>query len=75
MSNKLRFDEILPKLSEATLTALADEFGFTHMTPVQATTIPLFLRNKDVCVEATTGTVSDACHEDTVVVIVSLMLW
>jgi ATP-dependent RNA helicase DDX55/SPB4 len=25
------------------------------MTPVQATTIPLFLQNKDVCVEATTG--------------------
>ena len=30
-------------------------FGFTYMTPVQAATIPLFLKDKDVCVEATTG--------------------
>jgi len=29
--------------------------GFTEMTPVQASTIPLFLRNKDVVVEAVTG--------------------
>ena len=29
--------------------------GFTDMTPVQASTIPLFLRNKDVVVEAVTG--------------------
>jgi ATP-dependent RNA helicase DDX55/SPB4 len=29
--------------------------GFTDMTPVQASTIPLFLKNKDVVVEAVTG--------------------
>src|ERR1700694_520416 len=29
--------------------------GFVDMTPVQASTIPLFLRNKDVVVEAVTG--------------------
>jgi ATP-dependent RNA helicase DDX55/SPB4 len=29
--------------------------GFTEMTPVQASTIPLFLQNKDVVVEAVTG--------------------
>jgi superfamily II DNA/RNA helicase len=29
--------------------------GFSEMTPVQASTIPLFLKNKDVVVEAVTG--------------------
>jgi len=29
--------------------------GHTQMTPVQASTIPLFLQNKDVVVEAITG--------------------
>jgi superfamily II DNA/RNA helicase len=29
--------------------------GHTHMTPVQASTIPLFIQNKDVVVEAVTG--------------------
>jgi len=29
--------------------------GFTEMTPVQASTIPHFLKNKDVVVEAVTG--------------------
>ncbi|KAI0372859.1 DEAD-domain-containing protein [Pilatotrama ljubarskyi] len=29
--------------------------GHTHMTPVQASTIPLFMRHKDVVVEAVTG--------------------
>jgi len=29
--------------------------GFTEMTPVQASTIPLLLKNKDVVVEAVTG--------------------
>ncbi|KAK8762027.1 hypothetical protein V5799_026707 [Amblyomma americanum] len=31
------------------------ELKFEKMTPVQATTIPLFLSNKDVAVEAVTG--------------------
>jgi len=29
--------------------------GHTHMTPVQASTIPLFMHHKDVVVEAVTG--------------------
>ena len=32
-----------------------DELAFETMTPVQASTIPLFLKNKDVVVEAVTG--------------------
>lgn len=51
----LKFDAIEPKLSAKTLEAVSSQFGFTRMTPVQTTTIPLFLHNKDVCVEATTG--------------------
>lgn len=29
--------------------------GYTRMTPVQASTIPLFMKHKDVVVEAVTG--------------------
>jgi superfamily II DNA/RNA helicase len=29
--------------------------GYTEMTPVQASTIPLFMKHKDVVVEAVTG--------------------
>lgn len=29
--------------------------GHSHMTPVQAATIPLFMQHKDVVVEAVTG--------------------
>lgn len=29
--------------------------GFSQMTPVQASTIPLFMKHKDVVVEAVTG--------------------
>lgn len=32
-----------------------EQFGFTDMTPVQASAIPLFAGNKDVIVEAVTG--------------------
>lgn len=35
--------------------AVVDSLGFTQMTPVQASTIPLFLSKKDVVVEALTG--------------------
>eukprot|EP00624_Nannochloropsis_granulata_P007268 evm.model.NODE_7030_length_20383_cov_42.581219.5 len=43
-----------PALHASTLAAI-DALGFTQMTPVQASTVPLFLTNKDVCVEAVTG--------------------
>ncbi|KXS16263.1 DEAD-domain-containing protein [Gonapodya prolifera JEL478] len=41
-------------LSQPVLETLA-LLGFTQMTPVQAATIPLFLKRKDVIVEAVTG--------------------
>ncbi|KAK6343299.1 ATP-dependent rRNA helicase spb4 [Orbilia blumenaviensis] len=44
----------LTTLSPWLLDAVAT-MGFTKMTPVQASTIPLFLGNKDVVVEAVTG--------------------
>ncbi|KAH8803119.1 ATP-dependent rRNA helicase spb4 [Xylogone sp. PMI_703] len=48
------WDTINPPLSETTLTALK-AMGFERMTPVQASCIPLFMGNKDVVVEAVTG--------------------
>lgn len=48
------FLSIKPNLSEGILSALS-AYKFTVMTPVQAAVIPLFLRNKDVCVQAVTG--------------------
>lgn len=40
-----------PKLSETTLQVL-NNMGFDEMTPVQNATLPLFLKNTDVVVEA-----------------------
>lgn len=34
---------------------VANSMGYTQMTPVQASTIPLFMQHKDVVVEAVTG--------------------
>ena len=48
------FDSIEPPLSPGILAALS-HYKFTHMTPVQAAVMPLFLKNKDVCVQAVTG--------------------
>ncbi|KAF8449871.1 P-loop containing nucleoside triphosphate hydrolase protein [Terfezia claveryi] len=45
---------IKPSLSPWLLDAVTS-LGFTKMTPVQASTMPLFLGNKDVVVEAVTG--------------------
>ncbi|KAG5175672.1 P-loop containing nucleoside triphosphate hydrolase protein, partial [Tribonema minus] len=50
----MTFAECKPALSPEVLSGIA-ALGFNQMTPVQAATIPLFLRNKDVCVEAVTG--------------------
>lgn len=50
----VEFTSLQPSLSSGVLKAV-ESFGFTCPTPVQASTIPLFLKNKDVCVEATTG--------------------
>jgi hypothetical protein len=48
------WDTLTPPLSEWSLDAVAS-MGFTRMTPVQASAIPLFMQHKDVVVEAVTG--------------------
>ncbi|KAL7273699.1 ATP-dependent rRNA helicase spb4 [Rhizina undulata] len=48
------WESVKPALSPWILDAISS-FGFSKMTPVQASTIPLFLGNKDVVVEAVTG--------------------
>ncbi|KAH8670444.1 ATP-dependent rRNA helicase spb4 [Tricladium varicosporioides] len=48
------WDALTPPLAEWILDAIA-AMGFAKMTPVQASTIPLFMGNKDVVVEAVTG--------------------
>eukprot|EP00164_Ancoracysta_twista_P012085 GFYU01018859.1.p1 GENE.GFYU01018859.1~~GFYU01018859.1.p1 ORF type:complete len:704 (+),score=203.94 GFYU01018859.1:145-2256(+) len=50
-----RFTNVSPKLSTSTLDTVHSRFGFKHMTPVQESVLPLFLTNKDVAVEACTG--------------------
>ena len=53
-SSTRTWDALTPPLSEWILDAV-NSMGFARMTPVQASTIPLFIRNKDVVVEAVTG--------------------
>ncbi|KAI9369736.1 P-loop containing nucleoside triphosphate hydrolase protein [Aspergillus egyptiacus] len=48
------WDGVTPSLSEWVLDAVSS-MGFTRMTPVQASAIPLFMAHKDVVVEAVTG--------------------
>ncbi|KAL4931130.1 ATP-dependent RNA helicase SPB4 [Aspergillus undulatus] len=48
------WDAVTPPLSEWVLDAVSS-MGFTRMTPVQASAIPLFMAHKDVVVEAVTG--------------------
>ncbi|KAL6051400.1 ATP-dependent RNA helicase ddx55 [Balamuthia mandrillaris] len=52
---KQGWDAVKPPLSQKTLRVLRSGLGFQRMTPVQASTIPLFLSHKDVAVEACTG--------------------
>jgi ATP-dependent RNA helicase DDX55/SPB4 len=54
------WDALTPALSEWILTATAT-MGFDRMTPVQASTIPLFMGHKDVVVEAVTGSGKTLC--------------
>lgn len=53
-SSSRAWDALQPPLSEWLLEAIA-AMGFERMTPVQASTIPLFMTHKDVVVEAVTG--------------------
>jgi ATP-dependent RNA helicase DDX55/SPB4 len=57
------WDALTPSLAEWILDAIS-AMGFARMTPVQASTIPLFIKNKDVVVEvlilnAIAGAVTD----------------
>ncbi|CAH2074012.1 unnamed protein product [Thlaspi arvense] len=49
-----RFSDLEPPLSKDIIEAL-DRSGFEFCTPVQAATIPLLCRHKDVAVDAATG--------------------
>ncbi|KAI3994340.1 hypothetical protein MKX01_012597 [Papaver californicum] len=51
---KIRFSELEPPLSEPILDALTKS-GFNYCTPVQAATIPLLCKFKDVAIDAATG--------------------
>ncbi|KAL8908175.1 MAG: hypothetical protein Q9171_005559 [Xanthocarpia ochracea] len=54
-SNSSRvWEGLTPPLAEWIIDAV-DSMGFKRMTPVQASTIPLFMTHKDVVVEAVTG--------------------
>ncbi|KAK5019838.1 ATP-dependent rRNA helicase spb4, partial [Cryomyces antarcticus] len=48
------WEALTPSLSECILDAVSN-MGFSRMTPVQASTIPLFMGHKDVVVEEVTG--------------------
>ncbi|PNS14181.1 ATP-dependent rRNA helicase spb4 [Sphaceloma murrayae] len=52
--SKRAWEALTPSLSEWILDAISS-MAFHQMTPVQASTIPLFMGNKDVVVEAVTG--------------------
>ncbi|KAJ5092912.1 hypothetical protein N7456_008773 [Penicillium angulare] len=53
-SSSRAWDALNPPLSQWALDAVSS-MGFTRMTPVQASAIPLFMAHKDVVVEAVTG--------------------
>lgn len=53
-SSSRSWDGVKPALSQWALDAVSS-MGFTRMTPVQASAIPLFMAHKDVVVEAVTG--------------------
>ena len=50
MDKKRAWEALTPELSQWILDATAN-MGFTRMTPVQASCIPLFMGHKDVVVE------------------------
>ncbi len=49
------FQSIQPPLASGILSVIQNHYKFSSMTPVQSSTIPLFLQNKDVVVHAVTG--------------------
>ncbi|KAL9118881.1 MAG: hypothetical protein Q9187_004564 [Circinaria calcarea] len=53
-SSSRAWEALTPALAEWIIDAVSS-MGFKRMTPVQASTIPLFMTHKDVVVEAVTG--------------------
>ncbi|XP_068100703.1 ATP-dependent RNA helicase DDX55 [Hyperolius riggenbachi] len=47
--------DTLPQRLHDTIRETLRELNFSHMTPVQSATIPLFMGNKDIAAEAITG--------------------
>lgn len=54
IANAGSWNELKPQLSPCVLRAL-EQLGFLQMTPVQKSTIPLFMSYKDAVVQAVTG--------------------
>ncbi len=52
-SSSRAWEGLTPSLAEWIIDAV-DSMGFKRMTPVQASTIPLFMTHKDVVVEVCT---------------------
>lgn len=50
-ATKVKWDTLDPPLSDLTLRVLKEKLGYEYLTPVQAATLPEFLRFKDVAVE------------------------
>lgn len=55
MATSLAWSSLEPPLRASTVELLVSKFGFATMTPVQAATIPLLLKHRDVVAEAVTG--------------------
>jgi ATP-dependent RNA helicase DDX55/SPB4 len=51
MARAGKWSSLSPPLSPGVLKTLTEELKFGQMTPVQAATLPLFLKNADVAVE------------------------
>lgn len=47
-----KWEDLSPKLNPNLISAIHNSMGFKTMMPVQKATIPLFLSNHDVAVEA-----------------------
>lgn len=50
-ATKIGWDSLDPPLSETTLDVIKNTLKYTNLTPVQAATLPEFLKYKDVAVE------------------------
>lgn len=53
--SEFTWTDLKPDLTPEILKVLDEKMDFKQVTKVQASTIPLLLTNKDVCVKACTG--------------------